>query len=237
MRIVLLAVLGGCIENQITVYERLDNLYPKVELSPPALDFGSPSSGELVQRTLYIHSVGELDLRVGEVDLPPNFWFEGVDPQGFLPVGDRIALEINYRADGNPIDETAWVFSDDPDEKTIPVRLIAGQSAGILLVDPPLIDFGSVVIGEVAQRESTLTNIGSAALEITELRVDGRNFTLDQSPTLPLELAPGATTTVSLTFEPDDYRQLEQGLLWVDGTANYSDSPVDVRGLGVVEEP
>ncbi|MBW4636754.1 MAG: choice-of-anchor D domain-containing protein [Gloeocapsa sp. UFS-A4-WI-NPMV-4B04] len=86
-----------------------------------------------------------------------------------------------------------------------------------------------------AARSVTLRNTGNANLTIESLRlsgIDANQFKITQQPTLPITLAAGSSTTVSIAFNPTTIGPLE-ALLQIN--SNDPDTPqatVSLRGLG-----
>jgi len=73
-------------------------------------------------------------------------------------------------------------------------------SAKISIV-PSSVDFKEVVIGQKNSQTLKLTNIGKDPLDLNAIRVSGANFSLS-SAKVPLVLASGANTSVSVVYAP-----------------------------------
>lgn len=86
-----------------------------------------------------------------------------------------------------------------------------------------------------AARTVTLRNTGNANLTINSLRLSGTNadqFHITQQPALPITIAAGSSTTVSIAFNPTTIGPMG-ALLQID--SNDPDTPqttVSLRGLG-----
>jgi hypothetical protein len=69
------------------------------------------------------------------------------------------------------------------------------------------VEFGTVDVGQVANSSVTLVNYGSTAVNITDLKIDGNDFAVTISTSLPLSVAAnGGTFTVPLQFRPKGAR-------------------------------
>ncbi len=86
------------------------------------------------------------------------------------------------------------------------IRLAAAGPTPKLRATPAQVDFGDVAVGKTSAASIvTLENAGTADLEISSLSLSGAQpaaFGLT-SATLPIVLAPGATSDVSMTLTPD----------------------------------
>lgn len=72
---------------------------------------------------------------------------------------------------------------------------------GSLSAAPGSIGFGSVQAGTSPSQTDTLTNTGGSTVNITQATVTGAGFSY-AGPSLPVALAPGQSTTFSVTFAP-----------------------------------
>jgi hypothetical protein len=75
------------------------------------------------------------------------------------------------------------------------------QSAVLVKITPPSLDFGNQPVGSVTQPQTaTLANTGMTPLKITDIITSGIDFA--QTNTCGQSLAPGATCTIQITFKP-----------------------------------
>jgi hypothetical protein len=96
------------------------------------------------------------------------------------------SVAIVSNASNSPLDET---FSG------------TGIAPGTLTVTPNSIAFGSVQVGSSQQQSATLTNTGGASITISQAVISGTGFSMT-GISLPLTLAAGQTSTVSVSFAP-----------------------------------
>jgi ASPM-SPD-2-Hydin domain-containing protein/centrosomal CEP192-like protein len=95
--------------------------------------------------------------------------------------------------------------------------------------------FGSVALGTPETQLVILTNTGTNPVELTSIAVDGPAFRISRSA-MPLTLAAGASTPVSVTFTPTATGWIEG---WISFNSNASNPRLglSVRGTGVKSEP
>ncbi|MEZ4264864.1 MAG: choice-of-anchor D domain-containing protein [Myxococcota bacterium] len=144
---------------------------------PELVDFQAVALGETLTRTIDVWHGGQggtlrlrrarlqtesADLRLegpSSVDLAPGehaLWTVVYKPISREPDFGTITIEHNL-ASGGPI--------------TIPVTT-PGQE-GRLTADPPLVDFGTITPGGTAERTITLRNIGSEAVDVASIALEG----------------------------------------------------------------
>ena len=87
---------------------------------------------------------------------------------------------------------------------------------------PAAVDFDTVPLGLSATAEVRLENVGTSVLRLDGLRLEGPDLTLQTPPATPLELEPGAGTTVTVRFTASSL-QPSTGALLVD--SNDPDTP------------
>lgn len=93
------------------------------------------------------------------------------------------------------------INSNDPVRPRVDVAL-TGTGLGALIGAPSSLSFGGLTVcsGAPATATLTLTNTGNAPLNVAAISIDNPAFTLTPRPTLPLNIAPGASLTLSLSF-------------------------------------
>jgi hypothetical protein len=79
----------------------------------------------------------------------------------------------------------------------------AGQAASAQLeVSPPLVSFGGTAVGGHLSGSATFKNVGSAPLTINAVHLPAAPFGASGVPAVGSTIAPGASVTVTVTFDP-----------------------------------
>ncbi len=77
---------------------------------------------------------------------------------------------------------------------------IAARKQGRLAA-PNSVDFGSITVGTSGTQSLTVTNMGTSNTSITSATITGGSFSY-KGPVLPLNLQPGQSTSISVSFLP-----------------------------------
>lgn len=102
-------------------------------------------------------------------------------------------------------------------------------------VSPRALDFEALVDGATAAQTVTVSNLGDATLYVDELRVEGSGaFTLP-ADLGTLELAPGASTSFDVTFQPMSAAD-EGELILESSDPDEPELPVTLTGAGLFAE-
>jgi len=79
----------------------------------------------------------------------------------------------------------------------------SGQAASAQLdVSPPLVSFGGTAVGGHLSGSATFTNVGGAPLTINAVHLPSAPFGASGMPAVGSTIAPGASVTVTVTFDP-----------------------------------
>ncbi len=104
--------------------------------------------------------------------------------------------------------------------------------SGGLTASPTSVAFGSVQIGTSQTQTVALSNTGSSSLSLTQATVSGAGFSIT-GLTLPLSLAAGQTTSVSIVLTPSS-AGLATGTLALTSDASTASLDVALSGTAVV---
>lgn len=80
--------------------------------------------------------------------------------------------------------------------------IVHGAESGTLVASPNLVSFGPVPINQTASSTVSLSNGGSAPVEITQLSLAGKFFSIGAKNNLPLVIAGGGTYSLNVQFNP-----------------------------------
>jgi len=106
-----------------------------------------------------------------------------------------------------------------------------GQQSGTLSFATTILDFGNVSSGSSKALTVTATNTGPASVTVSSAAISTQYFALT-APSLPVTLAAGQSTTVSIQFKPNAAGAFAASLIL---TSNASDSSasISLKGVGM----
>ena len=173
------------IENEVGKIQAPVSDDPYLVIEPMALDFGLVEPMTTVSDVITFRNEGDLAIDLTQFKLEgAGFTASSAAPTGWLAPGAEVEMWIDY----SPVfvEDAGWltVTTSDPamSEALIPLE---GQGAYPLLVlDPPVVDFGWVEPMGTADDGLTMKNEGFAELTITETLVVGADFSLVQEASL-----------------------------------------------------
>ena len=229
-----IGVLGiACNEYEIVQedkYESVQNesLAPDIAVDPTEIDFGSVyvdgvDEGETppasLTETITVLNEGEGPLQISDIyfsgDVADTAAFEiGAITSPLIQPGGTATFYVTFSPDtsGNA-GVSVLIDSNDPDESTVEVVLIGEGIAPVIDVTPTEFDFGTLYIGCDTTQQVTISNVGNAPLEISNLTLNTGStdltFESDLIGNLPYSINEGGSVTVDVTYEPfDDYSDI-----------------------------
>ena len=196
----------GCNEN---ILEQLD---PDIFVSPEEVDFGTVTVGVSSTQVLAIHNVGGGSLHVDSVVMDdPAGPFAVQDFGGSLGSDEVVEVEVTFLpTELGPAEGLILVTSDDPDEAVVEVPVFAVDvleaPTPAIAWSPSSLDWGLVPSGGAVTLSVTVSSVGTADLELSDIHLDGNtsaDFTLAVDPA-PVTLPPSHATQVDVVYAPSD---------------------------------
>jgi hypothetical protein len=193
---------------------------PRIEVNPTFVNYGMIDlGGEPGLELVTVSNVGTAPLKVYNTTLvDPAGPFSVIAMQDVLIDEDSaldLVVEFKPYAVGVAMDQIV-ISSNDPVQPELLVDLEATVPPHIdeglpdLWVDPLSHDFGVLPVPDVGQAEFTVSNIGDANLNVTDLRFLGATaeMTLNARPgvngPLPWTLGPEEERVISVSYAPTD---------------------------------
>ena len=147
-----------------------------------------------------------------------------------------------------PADQTSYEDTGLETETTYVYRLQAYNSVGVSVysneasattltttpnieVTPQVLDYGAVFVGDVKMVDLTLKNIGNADLVVSGLDWSGSSDFAAAPVSTPFTLAPGASQTITVTYQPTA-SGAAQGTLTITHNAGSGSTTVTGNGIG-----
>ena len=222
---------------------------PLLTISPSPLDFGDqrPGSFTPLSVTLTNTSATEGVSPIGFVFLDPSVTAYGVDLSActsVIPPGGSCLVTVSFKpaavqAYTSPVSFN--VVDASCLSCALPAQSFVVQGRGTAptaSLTPALMSFSGPVGSTTAAQTATLTNTGSATLNITSIQVVSvvaPDFK-QQSTTCGSTLAPGASCTISVTYFADAASN-QEGYVVVNDDAAGSPQSVGLTGVGIAPAP
>ena len=224
------AIMFGCVENELAKVSQATDGQPQLRVEPTEIFFG------VVQPTLVASEVVTLTNDGDEAVELQSFLLEGAGftaasaaPIMWLGPGDSTEFWIDY----SPVfvEDTGWLTIESSDSSADHVLIpLNGQGAyPLLILDPPVVDFGWVQPNDFAENILTMRNDGLADLTITQSLVVGADFAASVEPTYPMTLAPGEEYQMDLVYTPLTLGE-HTGAVWVESNSPAGTSQAQLIG-------
>ena len=213
---------------------------PDIDVWPLSIDFGTVPVGTYATEQVEVANVGTADLDVTSLTLAVGgeFSFVCATLPGVIVPGGVEYIDVTYTPVDNTADyDTLTIASNDPDEPTVDVELIAAPTPQPDIdVDPWTVDFGDVKVNTNAIESVMIYNVGQADLNLNSISVNGpAAFTIPTNPQGQIVSA-GGSTLMQVGFTPT-YEIPYTGMVDID--SNDPDEPtvyVDLLGDGATPE-
>lgn len=222
---------------------------PDITLVAPAggtLNFGNVQVGTTSgAQTVTVRNDGTSDLTISGVTrtggTPGQFSHTNPGP---LPIVLAPSASGNFSVTCSPTSvgakSTTLRFTHDDiwgSENPLDVALTCNGVQAALTITPTPISYGDVRVCENSDINVTLRNSGTASLTVNNIMTSGSQFAIVSGPPMvpPFTLAPSATSTFTLRFEPTVGGNAT-GSLTVQSTDPNSPAVVAISGNGVLAQ-
>ncbi len=153
-------------------------LAPNIDVNPASLDFGTVDISNSSTLNFTIANTGSADLLVSGVIMNGSLAFNFGPPISavLIPPNSSDMISVTYTPLAETTDTaTIVITTNDPDEPTVTIPLI-GQGNALapeINLDPALLDFGSVQIGNSVTLTTQIQNLGETALTYADVGTCG----------------------------------------------------------------
>lgn len=198
-----------------------------IEADPDLVDFGTLSSSGPVTETVTVTSVGEIAVTVSSVDIAGSaaYSLTWASTETVLAPGDTMDLVVTYTP-ASFDDQATLVVRSDAVEPELHVPLLGAGLYPAIAVEPSSVSFLSE-LGETVEEEVVVTSVGTADLVISDMYVEGAWFSAEGG--IPVTLAPGESTPLTVRYTPDVEGEDVAGKLWLttNTAAGFAIVPLD----------
>lgn len=211
---------------------------PQISLSSSSVQFGTVTDGSTGNANLTISNTGTADLTISLITLTgAEFSESGVATPKTITAGQSATMALSFQPTAaGAATASLSITSNDPTTPTATVTLAGTGSTnatGQLQANPTSLSFGNVSTGSSASQSITLTNTGTAAVQIAGITVSGAGVTAT-GVTTPANLNPAATATLNVVFAPTAAGSVTGS---VSVASNASGSPLTIAVTGTGTQP
>jgi hypothetical protein len=212
----------------------------RLVIAPGSLDFGSVSVGLAAQKPLVLSNAGkgllQIDGAMVSDSIASDVRLEGV-PAAIAPSEGHAIAVIFTPATPGPRDGALVFTTNSRITPSVSVRTVGLAIEPRLIAIPPQIDFGRVVLGQVATASASIENTGDDVITVDTVTLDvGTSSEFSTGLSAIRTLHPGDSFVLRAEYAPMDLG-VDQGRIVVDDdTMNPQKLGLAVRGEGVFSE-
>lgn len=200
-----------------------------LKVDPGLLDFGVIPDGEVAaDQVVTLTSIGALPVELSAIAVEGSgaFTLTGVEEGLVLDPGESTELIVSFVPDLQR-DEGELVVESDAAEPLQTVQLTGARSYAWLELSPTELALHSE-LGEQVTGEVLVTSVGTADLELSGMILQEDAFTAEGE--LPITLAPGQSTTLTVTYRPETPGETVEGRIWLGTNTEAGQAVVPLVG-------
>jgi len=181
-------------------------LLPQMEVETADIDFSTITVGSPQIRQIQIINSGEGQLN-GELTLIQDSSVYALQPHGVYTLSGDDTLDVELTFTPSAEFTYAGQILISSDDLGNPEHVIGLTGVGTALPVPALtvstssINFGTILTATSSQEQITLSSTGNDTLVISSIDFDLGVYSVDVNT--PIELIPGASQVLTITFQPD----------------------------------
>lgn len=212
---------------------RLNTPAQDIGVSPEELNYGEVLLGESSELRLFIANEGLEDLGINSIESDNEQFITNFNGRCVLSPDQQIELSVIFQpTETNVINQRLTISSDDPNEREVHIQLTGVGVTPRLNINPEIVDFDEVLVGELANQTMTLSNSGNADLILSDIFTEAP-FSLVFNGEFTIEA--GQSSEIVVTFTPEETGGF-------DGTLTISTNDIDnetvqipLTGRGIVQ--
>jgi len=200
--------------------------------STTSLSFGNQTLNASATQSVTLTNTGNAAVSISQVNVAGSgFTLNGSAPLVTLSAGQAASFSVTFTPSvaGNATG-TASVVSTAANSP-LSISLSGAGVQPQISVLPASVSFGTVTVGQTNSQTVTLSNPGSANLNITQSAGPGTGFGLT-GLALPLTLAPGKSTSFTVSFTPTSGTSSSSSLTLISDAPN-SPTTIPLSGTGL----
>ncbi|MFO0725955.1 MAG: choice-of-anchor D domain-containing protein [Myxococcota bacterium] len=216
--------------------EKVALVDPKLEVSPTSIEVGDVVVGLAGRAEFEMKNTGSTVLKISSIApdeaLGGEFTIEGgVDA---IAAGQAVTASLVFAPTSVGPRQGKLIFTTD--SRTTPTVSVDVTARGVepaLVAEPPVVDFGRVVVGKTKTATVSLLNRGADPIEVVRATPDMMTSAEFGPQLMRQQLMPGARMTLTISYSPTDVGLDEGRVVIIDSSPRPESLGIRVRGNGV----
>jgi hypothetical protein len=199
--------------------------------STTSLSFGSQALNASSTQSVTLTNTGNATVSISQVNVTGSgFTLNGSAPIVTLSAGQAASFSVTFTPTvaGNATGIASVISTAANSPLSISLSGVGTQPQ--MSIVPASVSFGTVTVGQTNSQTVTLTNPGTANLNIAQSAGPGTGFGLT-GLALPLTLAPGNSSTFTVSFTPTSGTSVSSSLTLISNAPN-SPTTIPLSGAG-----
>jgi hypothetical protein len=192
---------------------------PGLGAEPSMLDFGQVRTGAAKELGVNIVNTGTTPVTITGVT-PPTGSFSAINlpvAGTVLEAGASLVVPVTYEpllgSETGLSESGQLTVTSDRGSVTVPLKAVALTGQPQLTLEPPVVDFGIVSIGQSVTKSFTISNTGTVPLTITKAKAPAGVFHTETPVAEGQVLSPGDELVQQVTFTPESVYPATAGYL------------------------
>ncbi|MCF7810800.1 choice-of-anchor D domain-containing protein [bacterium] len=204
---------------------------PVFYVHPRLLDFNSVGIDSSETKTLSIRNRGLNDLVISQITNQSEYFVTDFEDELTLEPDARHTLTVTFTpTDGIAYADTLVFVTNDPDNETVTVPMSGRGMGAVIAAEPDTVQFGEVGRNRSAERAVSICNEGEVNLDISEIFVEGRYFSIDLDSIYVVE--PEGSLRCTVTFAPEEIGDFRANLFITSNDRQNEEFIVPLYGTG-----
>src|SRR3984893_7430048 len=182
----------------------------QLTVSPGSHNFGNVTVNTVANTAVTLTNSGAANLTISRIVVSgTGFTGSSIKTPMTVPAGGNVVVDVSFspKTSGNFFGAVT-VSSDDPNAPSESVALDGTgttQVIGKLIAAPAALNFNNVKQGSTASAVTTLKNVGSGNVTLSQIHLSGSGFSTSGIAT-PVLVVPGESLTLTVRYSPASNR-------------------------------
>jgi hypothetical protein len=207
-------------------------LQAQVAATPSSVAFGTIIEGVTNSQTITLKNNGNATLSISAINVTgTGFGQTGLTTSTTIAAGASANFNATFDPSSTSTVNGTITLTTNGTPASLVINLSGTGQAGqpTLGISPTTVPFGNVNVGSNSSQTVTLSNSGTATLNITAATITGSGYTMTLVPT---SIAAGSNTTFNVTFTPTTGGSAP-GSISITSNAPGSPATINLTGTGL----